>query len=705
MISNKRLILIVDDNQVNRQILCKILSDEYDIVQAANGQEGLHILSQKPETISAILLDLVMPVMSGYTFLDIQQADKRLAAVPVVVETQREGPKFEIDALTRGASDFLTKPYNPALIKQRIANIIKLHETAAFANSIEHDALTRLYNKEAFYMHAAELLSQNKQTAYDLLCMDIENFKLVNDVFGETEGDRLLCFLAKVLQSCISDGYVCRHGGDIFAAILPRQSCYSTLLSRIQNELAESSMQYMHVQLKFGVYPIEDTDITVRAMFDRAKIACKSITRKYDAQIAFYNKAIGNRLNEEQQIAAEMRSALQNGEFVVYYQPQYDLKTGTLIGAESLVRWQHPTRGFLPPDTFIPLFEQNGFITQLDIFVWKTVCRQMREWIDQGHRYVPVSINISRVDIYNPHLPEIIMDILNQQKLAPECIHLEITETAYTDNPKQLIATVEKLKAYGLHIDMDDFGSGYSSLNMLSEVPVDTLKLDMRFLQNTQKSSRGGNILFFIMNLAKWLEVSVIAEGIETEAQMLYLGSLGCDYGQGYYFAKPMPYADFQNLLCSQLDRNQCVSVKPTYLGGSNCLISQKEIWKMDSIFNRIFHSFIGPLALFEYQTDKLLLIRANDAFCSTCSFVRNYIGESLTTMFCVDDPARFQTRLVHCVRTGEPLTETFYSIPRKEYTVPMRMQVICRNTQKTLVLASAQFLSSSLELGSSTTA
>lgn len=705
MISDKHLILIVDDNQVNRQILCKILSDNYDILEAADGKEALRILRQQPEKISTILLDLVMPVMSGYEFLDIQQADKKLAAIPVIVETQREGAEFEIDALARGASDFLTKPYNPALIKQRLANIIKLHETAAFANSIERDTLTRLYNKEAFYMHAAELLNQHPDTKYDILCMDIENFKLINDVFGETEGDHLLCFLAKVLQNYISEGYVCRHGGDIFAAILPRKDSYSALVSAIQNELTESPMQYMNLQLKFGIYPIDDRSMTVRAMCDRAKIASKSITQKYDASIAFYNQAFGDRLIEEQQIAAEMDQALQNSEFVVYYQPQYDLKTGVLIGAESLVRWQHPQRGFLPPDKFVPLFEQNGFITQLDIFVWKSVCKQMREWIDLGHSCIPVSINLSRVDIYNPRLPEIIIEILNQQHLKPECIHLEITETAYTDNPKQLILTVKKLKQYGFHIDMDDFGSGYSSLNMLSEVPVDTLKLDMRFLQNAQGSSRGGNILFFIMNLAKWLEVSVVAEGIETKEQMLFLSSLGCDYGQGYYFAKPMPLEDYKKLLSEQLDKNDHRPAKPNFLIGSKCMISQRDVWKMDSAFNRIFNSFIGALALFEYQSGKLLLIRANEAFSNTCGFVKSYIGESLTTMFCVADPEHFQKNLLQCIQTGDPFSQTFYSIPHKEFTVQMRMQVIYQNTQKILFLTSAEFLSNSLELNSSTTA
>lgn len=701
MVSDKRLVLIVDDSQINRQILCKILSDTYDTLQAANGKEALQILRQQPEAISAVLLDLIMPVMNGYEFLDIQQTDKELAAVPVIVETQREGTDSEIDALARGASDFLTKPYNPALVRQRLANIIKLHETSAFVNMVERDALTHLYTKEAFYMRAKEMLSQNPDNEYDILCMDIKNFKLVNDVFGESKGDWLLCFLAKLLKDCIPNGCVCRHGGDIFAAILPRQATYSPIISKMKAVLKEQPI-HMNLQLKFGIYPVDDRSITVRAMCDRAKIACKSITQMYGTNLAFYSKAIGDRLSEEQQITAEMNQALLNGEFVVYYQPKYDLETEKLIGAESLVRWKHPKRGFLPPDTFVPLFEQNGFITQLDIFVWKTVCGQMREWLDSGLPCVPVAINLSRVDIYNPQLPEIIIDILNQQQLKPEYIQLEITETAYMDNPKQLIATVDRLKQYGFQIDMDDFGSGYSSLNMLNEVPVDTLKLDMRFLRDAQTTSRGGNILFFIMNLAKWLEVTVVAEGIETREQMLYLRGLGCNYGQGYYFAKPMPSDDYQHLLSIQTANKNKLAVSILSCEKAN-LIPQEEIWKMDSTFNRVFNGFIGALALFEYQNGKLLLIRPNDAFMQKCSFINGYVGASLTTIFCVSDAEKFQKILQDGMQNGEPFSQVFYSIPNKEYAVRMRMQLICQSTHKTLVMASADFVSNVSELNSTT--
>ena len=688
--SGKRLILIVDDNQINRLILCRILSDEYDILQAGDGSKALQILSQYADSISAILLDLIMPVMNGYEFLDRQQANRQMSAVPVIVTTQRESTESELSALAHGASDFLSKPYNPALIKQRLANLIKLRETAAFANRICMDELTHLLNRESFYMHTEELLHNHPDIDYDILCTDVESFRLVNDAFGDDTGDRVLCCLAHTLKSCVSTGYVCRFSGDVFIAVLPRRTNYQTLTAIVDKKMKDCLVQ-AELKLKYGIYPIGDRSLPVRAMCDHARIACKSIKGKYGTQIAYYNRSLDLCLTEERRMTVEMGPALQNGEFVVYYQPKYELATERLSGAEALVRWQNPKRGFMPPDKFIPLFERNGFITQLDIFVWTTVCQELRKWIDSGHQPVPISANLSRVDIYNQNLPDIISSILERYHLPANLLHMEITETSYTDNPKQLIETVTKLKQRGFLIEMDDFGSGYSSLNMLNEVPVDTLKLDMRFMKYRTLGGNAGNILFFIMNLAKWLETTVVAEGIETRDQMLFLRSLGCNYGQGYYFAKPMPLKDFQALQIN----SSCVfpqSQKETDASEPvHDLLPISEVWNMGSIFNRVFNGFIGALALFEYQGNKLLLIRANAPFEKILGYSRAYVGESLTTILCVENPEHFEVELPLAMKTGQPLRENFYTIPMKDSIVHIQLQVISRNTHKTLVLASAQ--------------
>ncbi|MEG1799761.1 MAG: EAL domain-containing protein, partial [Synergistaceae bacterium] len=212
------------------------------------------------------------------------------------------------------------------------------------------------------------------------------------------------------------------------------------------------------------------------------------------------------------------------------FQPKYNLKTEQLAGAEALVRWMHPKRGIMAPAQFIPLFEKNGFITDLDLYIWEECCKKMRDWIDAGHLPIAVSVNVSRTDVYNPNLPELLVSLIRKYKLSPRNLHLEITETAYTENPEQLIEVVSRLKSLGFVIEMDDFGTGYSSLNMLSELPIDVLKLDIKFIQSEEKKGHSKSILSFIISLAKWLNLSVIAEGVETKAQVELLQSLNCEY-------------------------------------------------------------------------------------------------------------------------------------------------------------------------------
>ncbi|MEG1448384.1 MAG: EAL domain-containing protein [Oscillospiraceae bacterium] len=548
----KKYILVVDDNEVNRKILYRILSDTYNILQASNGKEALDVIEKYGENISLILLDLLMPVMDGYHFIERQQQIPLLKSIPVMITTQKDSDKDEIEALSKGAADFLTKPYNAALIKHRVANIIKLRETAAFVNVVEHDGLTGLYNKEAFYERVSQKLAHRDiKDEYDIICMDIENFKLVNDMFGEKEGDKLLCYVANAIKTTINpvNGIAARITGDIFVILLPRIFGHEQeFVSAIQKQLPEYTSKF-NVIIRFGVYQIIDEDIPVRAMCDRAKLASHTIKGIYDQYYIYYDDKLRNTLLDEQEITGLMQEALNQGQFTVYFQPKCCLESEKIIGAEALVRWHHPQKGFLSPADFIPLFEKNGFITTLDLYVLEKTCQELRKWIDAGYNVVPISVNISRVDIYNPQLPEIISDIVNKYNLDTKYLHIEITESAYTENAKQLIDMVTSMKARGFVVEMDDFGSGYSSLNMLSDVPVDTLKLDMRFLRGNNSKNKSEDILDFIVNLAERLKLSVIAEGIETQIDLNFLRSIGCEFGQGYYFSKPLPSEDFEKLI------------------------------------------------------------------------------------------------------------------------------------------------------------
>ena len=549
MFSRKK-ILVVEDNALNRSLLCQILSADYDVEEAENGQEALGVLRQFGEGISLILLDIIMPVMDGYTFLSIMKADHSYSSIPVIVTTQNDAESDEVAALSHGATDFVAKPYKPQIILHRVAGIIRLRETAAMINMIQYDRLTGLYSKQYFYQQAGEVLLRNPDQQYDIICSDIENFKLINDVFGVKAGDRLLRGIGNAYAERLKGIGICgRLNSDQFACLLKHRDDYTDDMFIEASILTNGLLDIHNIVMKWGIYNVEDRSVSIEQICDRALLAARSIKGQYGKYFAIYDDTLRNQLLREQAITDSMESALSQNQFLVYLQPKYRIKDEVLVGAEALVRWNHPVWGFLSPAEFIPLFEKNGFITRLDRFVWEKACAVLHDWDERGYYPMSVSVNVSRADIYNEDLADTLVKIIEKYDLDPSRLHLEITETAYTENPKQIIDTVTTLRELGFVIEMDDFGSGYSSLNMLNDMPIDILKLDMKFIRSEMAKPKSQGILQFIINLARWMNLSVVAEGVETKAQLLRLTEIGCDYVQGYYFAKPMPCQEFEGLL------------------------------------------------------------------------------------------------------------------------------------------------------------
>ena len=552
MLSQKK-ILVVEDNAINREMLRAILSAEYEVLEAKNGKEALEVLNEFGENISLILLDIVMPVMDGYTFLSVVKENSAYSAIPVIVTTQSDGESDEVTALSHGAADFVAKPYKPQIILHRVASIINLRETAAMINLIQYDRLTGLYSKEFFYQRVKEILIRNPDREYDIVCSDIENFKLVNDAFGIPAGDRLLCDVAALYKDRVGNRGICgRFNADQFACLLEHRWTYTNdLFLEALNQINELT-NARNVVMKWGIYRVKGRSASVEQMCDRALLAAQSIKGQYGKYFAEYNDELRNKLLREQAITDEMEQALEQGQFEIYLQPKYRIKDDSLAGAEALVRWNHPKWGIQSPAEFIPLFEKNGFITKLDQYVWDKTCRVLHEWEDKGYPELSVSVNVSRADIYHADLVGILVHTVKKYGLPPSRLHLEITESAYTENPKQIIDTVNNLREQGFVIEMDDFGSGYSSLNMLNDMPIDVLKLDMKFIQNETAKPVNQGILRFIMGLARWMNLSVVAEGVETGEQLERLREIGCDFVQGYFFAKPMPCAEFESLMVPQ---------------------------------------------------------------------------------------------------------------------------------------------------------
>ena len=611
MKQQKQKVLVVDDQQINRMLLSKILDSRYTVLQAENGLEAFNVLERERESIQVILLDLVMPVMDGFTFLE-KVKNSPFASIPIIVASQANENDSELKALEMGAVDFVTKPYSPSIILQRIINTIAMRENAILRNTAERDFLTKLYNKETFYQKVSEQIHEDADTVYSLIYFDIERFKVVNDFFSEQKGDELLVYLADIVRSFSGDVnyFGARLNADCYCVCMPHDKVNELRFANFAMSLLDNFPVSLKIKINFGVFVINDINIPVSIMCDRAKLALKSIVGKYDTFIGYYNDAMHKALMEEQEIAGEMNTALRNKEFVIYIQPKFDLNTFGVIGAETLVRWKHPEKGLIPPIKFIPIFEKNGFITELDMYIFEEVCKTLRGLLDKNVPIVPVSVNLSRADIYKPDLCEFIVDVMARNNLDHHLIEFEITETSYTQDSEQLINIVNRLRELGFAISMDDFGTGYSSLNMLSEVPVDVLKIDMRFLKNFNDADvKSKNIIHFIVYMAKWLNLPVIAEGVETLEQVEYLRSVGCYNGQGYFFAKPFPIEEYEERV------SNVTFAAPAVSYNIEDIIPVNDLWNVNSRFSRLFNSFACPLTLMELKGDNLELIRANKCF------------------------------------------------------------------------------------------
>lgn len=557
---NKR-VLVVEDNALNRELLCHILSQKYQVLEAENGAQALEILRAHPGDISLIFLDVVMPVMDGYTFLAHLRSDSSLSFIPVIITTQGNSEEDELNALSHGATDFVPKPYRPKIILHRAASLIELQENAAMVNQFKYDRLTGLYSREYFYQKVAERLAEDPDTPYAIVCSNVENFKVYNDIFGTKAGDRVLKNIAEAGRALTGeDGLCARYGADRFL-YLQKQEALSGYLR--QDSFLNKLVNVKDISLKWGVYKITAPSVPVEKMCDRAFLVADSIKGRYNQTVAVYDDVLRDKLLREQAITESMETALAEGQFAVYLQPKYWLKGNTLSGAEALARWIHPELGFLSPAEFIPLFEKNGFITRLDRFVWEQTCKLLRRWRQEGYPAIPVSVNVSRADVYQEDLPETLTNLVERYGIEPQQFHLELTESAYTENPNQIITMVDELRRRGFVIEMDDFGSGYSSLNMLSQVHFDILKLDMKFIQTETAKPGEMSIMRFVVNLAKWLNLSTVAEGAETKAQVERLQDVGCDYAQGYYFSRPLPIPEFEALLKKERMLPHCQGETP----------------------------------------------------------------------------------------------------------------------------------------------
>ncbi len=550
--NGKREVLVVDDEVVNREILGNMLSREFNVLYAVNGKDALREIRDHKSTLSIILLDLKMPVMDGFEVMealrDVDDEDhEEFEDIPVLVMTSDEGA--EVTCLEAGAIDFINKPLNhPDVVLARIRKTIELKESIKTIKLTERADMTGLLTKNFFYTYAAQFDRHHPDTHTDAIAININNFHLINELYGRKAGDSVLMHMAAYLKE-VRDKTGCivsRVEGDLFFMYMPTGTVDYDMLSE-EIDAHFDKFPDIAVRIRSGIYRDVDKSIEMERRFDRAVQAANTIKGDYGVSIGYYDAETHNRKLYEARLINDFDDALAAGEFQLYFQPKYniDKEEPYLASAEALIRWKHPSLGMISPGIFIPLFEKNGLIKKLDFWIWREAIKYMSEWKEKYGKEITLSINISRVDLYSHNLVSYIDENLNRYGVSKDHLYLEITESAYTENTDQLMSVVKKLQEDGFRIEMDDFGTGYSSLAMLAQVPVDIIKLDMRFVEGMHESDKQEKMIRLIMDIARYLDIRVIAEGVEDKETVDFLKSVGCNTIQGFYFSKPLPEEEF----------------------------------------------------------------------------------------------------------------------------------------------------------------
>ncbi len=554
----RRTILVVDDASVNREMLNEILSPHYDVIQAENGTDALAQLREKKARISLMLLDLIMPGVNGYEVMETMIKDPELSRIPVIVLTSEKSA--EVESLQTGAADFLTKPYdNPEVVLARVRHSIALSEQMKLIQSTERDLLTKLYTKEYFFEYAKQLKERNANTAMDAIAINLTNFHLINEIYGRNFGNIILQTLAADITQLAeeSEGIGCRYNADGFFIYMAHLWNYTKSLERIQYHLSEL-LKETEIHVRMGICEGSFPSMSIEQSFDRALYACNSLRDSFNSAFAIYDEKMQSEELKKARILSDFADAVEKRQFRVLYQPKYNIQgdVPVLSSFEALVSWSHPEFGKMLPSTFIPQFEKNGLIQKLDKYVWKEAAEQMRKWKELHGTTLPVSVNVSRVDLHDPKIVEYLLQITQENDIPPSQFLLEITESAYIENNSILDDTVKNLREAGFKVEMDDFGSGYSSLNMLACLPIDAIKIDIGFIRKIIYDKKTMYLVNVIIGIAKHFGIPCIAEGVETKDQLDILKEAGCEIVQGYYFSKPIPPDEVSELRKKALQRD-----------------------------------------------------------------------------------------------------------------------------------------------------
>ena len=583
----KRHVLIVEDEEINQMILGDMLGDNYEILYASDGIEALEQVKNHKDDLAIVLMDLNMPRMGGMEVLKVMKAEDELKDIPVIVLTADQ--HAEVDCLRIGAIDFIPKPYpSSEIVLARVNRCIELTEKRDIIQSTERDSLTNLLNLDYFLRYVRMYDQHYNEMPMDAIVLDVNHFHMLNERYGKQYSDSVLTRIGKRVRQISREigGVCCRRAADTFLIYCPHTENYEDILDKASEGLVDEEVSKNRVRLRMGVYSQVDKSLQIERRFDYANNAANTVKSGYLKAIGIYDTKMHEAELFRERLLEDFRPSLENNHFIVYFQPKYDIRPEkpVLASAEALVRWDHPELGVISPGIFIPLLEENGLILDLDRFVWREAAASIRDWKDRFGFSVPVSVNVSRIDMLTPNLKSIFKEILESFDLTTDDLTLEITESAYTGDSDQVISTAKELRgmSMGFRIEMDDFGTGYSSLGMLSHLPIDALKLDMSFIRSAFGETRDVRIIELIIDIANYLHVPVVAEGVETEEQYMVLKALGCDYVQGYYFSKPVPHEVFAQFIAQRTEMKNKVTPEDRK---SNICISKVLTSDFESIY------------------------------------------------------------------------------------------------------------------------
>ncbi len=553
-------VLVVDDDRSTRSSLRHTLQrDGFRVEEAADGAQALQMLKRMQPDV--ILMDAVMPVMDGFTACARVQELPNGRAIPVLMITALEDNTSVERAFAAGASDYIPKPIHFAVLSQRVRRIIEANQAEKRIRHLAYnDLLTGLPNRALFMEQLGHRIEQARVAGESIavLFLDLDRFKNVNDTLGHDVGDRLLVAVAQRIRRSVRNAdCVARLGGDEFTVVLAEVVGPNAAVAAAQNIVRAISTPFqidghdIFVTTSIGIsmYPHDATDVgSLLKHADTAMYRAKRTASGFQ----FFEAAMERSISEHVRMENDLRRALERDELEVFYQPQARLDNGTIVGAEALVRWRHPVRGMVPPAEFIPLAEETGLINSVGEWVLRTACTQLQTWIGAGLPPLRVAVNLSVKQLLQKNFAEIVEQALADTGLPAGLLELEITESTLMENAQDTLEALHRLHQLGVRLSIDDFGTGYSSLSYLKRFPVDIIKIDRSFVRDVPHDVDDAAIVTGIVALAHSLRLEVVAEGVETEAQLHFLREQSCDLLQGYYLSKPVPAEQFERDLLAR---------------------------------------------------------------------------------------------------------------------------------------------------------